>query len=108
MWRLHAPATTAEAIFVMLEKTHETASAVEAGSIVFKNAAKLLSELFGFAKYLRKNAPFFFSPFRRGFSPFRRGFSPVQNPKKQIQKSKVWKIMFSANFSEIGKPAEGP
>lgn len=69
MWRLHAPATTAEAIFVMLEKTHETASAVEAGSIVFKNAAKLLSELFGFAKYLRKNAPFFF---RRFVGVFRR------------------------------------
>ena len=101
MWRLHAPATTAEAIFVMLEKTHETASAVEAGSIVFKNAAKLLSELFGFAKYLRKNAPFFF---RRFVGVFRR----FKIRKKQIQKSKVWKIMFSANFSEIGKPAEGP
>ena len=72
----------------MLEKTHETASAVEAGSIVFKNAAKLLSELFGFAKYLRKNAPFFFrrfvGVFRRFVGVFRR--FKIRNKRSKSQK----------------------
>ena len=87
MWRLHAPATTAEAIFVMLEKTHETASAVEAGSIVFKNAAKLLSELFGFAKYLRKNAPFFFAV-SSGFFAVSSGFFAGSKSEKTDPKVK--------------------
>ena len=61
MSRFHAPATRAEAIFTILEKTRETASAVEAVSTVHKNSAKLRATFFGFAKYLRKNAHFFFA-----------------------------------------------
>ena len=69
MWRLHAPATTAEAIFAMLEKTRKQLLLWRPAAPCAKPMQSYVLSFWGFAKYLRKNAHFFF---RRFVGVFRR------------------------------------